>query len=199
METTLCWGAWLVGGGALALGFGLGLLSRRRVLRISALRRAGEPGTESALEGLPALRGARQLWVVPDTAAQERLILAATALAACHRPVLLAPAPASRAALEPSDAPPAIVRLEELRPTVEELLEAARSLAWMGPPLLLVQGADALEEISEGEASDTVVRDLLADCPNSYDLLIIELDTTPMRTEPQARIGAEHPALVPTS
>jgi len=197
MDPILGWGAWLVGGAALGLGFGLGLLSRRRALRISPLRRAGRPSQEGALEDLPALRGERQLWVVPDTAAQERLILRGAGHAAQQRPVLLAPAPASRSTLEPSAAPPAIARLEEPRPTVDELLEAASSLAWMGPPLLLVQGAAALEETSEGEASDTVVRDLLADCPETCDLLVVELDRAPTRTEPRARLDAKHPALVP--
>ncbi len=197
MEPILGWGAWLAGGAALGLGFGLGLLSRRRALRISPLRRAGKPAQEVALEDLPTLRGERQLWAVPDTSTQERLILAITAHAARHRPVLLAPAPASRATLEPGGAPPAIARLDEPRPTVDDLLEAARSLAWMGPPLLLVQGAAALEETSEGEASDAVVRDLLADCPPAYDLLVVELDKASTRTEPQARIAAEHPALAP--
>ncbi len=189
MEPLLPWWTWLVAVILLAVGFGLGLLSRRWLLRVSSSCRAGMPELEPAIEGLPRLGDARQLWVLPDLEQRRSLTVRLAGHVGKHRPVLLVCSERERDAVAPSLHAPAIAWLSEERPSVEDVLLAARPLAWMGRPLVVVYGAAALEEVAEDEEADEVVAELLQDCPHDLDLLVLELEGQPLRRQPDHRVG----------
>ncbi len=165
----------------------MGLLSRRRLLRLDPLQRAALETTETGLDGLPAVHGARQVWVVPDEPAHMAVLARVAEHVATHRPVLLVAAEPCLRAVQAQVEAPSIAWLSTARPTVKQVLLAARPLARMGRPLLLVHGSTSLEQASEEETPDAVVRELIEECPDDMDVLVLELAATPLRLKPTYR------------
>ena len=110
-------------------------------------------------------------------------------------PVVLQPTQASRAFFAERLQHPAIFWFEDDRPEVDDLLGAVDSLLWMGPVTLLVQGPGALEDHAEDEAPDAVLRELVEECPEAVQLLVVVPEGTYLYRPAKVQLNAEDPRL----
>jgi hypothetical protein len=161
------------------------------------LRWAGALRDAPTLAGLPPIEGQRQAWLLPDDQAVLELSAALIGPLAARGPLLLAPRPDGREALEPALTGRWLAhRLEDDRPPdPRRLLRAAKGLARAGrglgleaAPVLLVQGQQALEPALEDEQPDAVIRELLADAPEALSVLVLCTGETLAELEPSATL-----------
>lgn len=76
-------------------------------------------------------------------------------------------------------APEGVRRMEEARPSVEAVLDAAAALSLFGPVRVVVEGADALEAPEKKESSSAVLAALLARATTGVAVVLREGDVPP--------------------
>lgn len=164
-----------------ALGFALVARLQRRAGRTSQLRPVGGDAAPRAPWPGVRLEGRGQIWQAPDEASVRRALIELSRAAAAGVPVLIAPRSASRQAIvEELETTPGTHWLPEDRPGSERLLDAAFAHHHGRPPLVVVEGPDALEAPAPGEAPDAVLAELLTLKPKELGVVILttpELDT----------------------
>ncbi len=166
--------------GGAALGFFIG---RRHARARHGLVR---PGRRPAI---PGLREGLAVWVLPghDLRAPAAAALAARGALGC--PTLLLPRPAERSYHRGLSAgPPGLAWLDEERPTSAQVLRAAASICPGGPMLLVVEGAPSLEQVSDDEPADAVLKELVEQREDRQALVILLLEGEQSSLEPTARL-----------
>jgi hypothetical protein len=163
-------------------------LTRRRPTTVHAVP-VGRGAAVPLPVGLPALGDDQCIWLVPDDVHQRQAAEALARALAQERTVLLAPRPSSRAWLaERFAGERQVMWLEDGNPTCERLILAAEALPPSLRVVVLVEGAQALEEPSADEPTDAVVQELLQLSELPTVVLLSELDRLPVR--PTLRLRA---------
>ena len=76
-------------------------------------------------------------------------------------------------------APEGVRRMENARPSVEAVLDAAAALSLFGPVRLVVEGADAMEAPARRESSTAVLESLLKQATTGVAVVLREGDARP--------------------
>lgn len=184
---------------ALAVGGGLGWFGIRLLLR-----RLAAPATPSPFAGRGAptvaslpLAGEARVWLLPDAPTQRALLLWLAQRGAEAVPVLVVPAAGSRAWLAQALTGQAAVSwLPEDRPPSGELLYAAHGLHHGQPPLVLVQGLEALQQADDDEPQDAPLAELLSLRPPELGVVVLCTPDDPLSEPPDLRLELDGTALV---
>ena len=158
------------------LGFGLGValagfLLRR--FRPGAKVRMGQPAKSPVHVDLI---GEVRAWRVPDAGVRRPVLACVARELAPFHPVVLVPLPGNRAAYsEDLRGVAGVSWVPNDRPGPAQILEACKELAFIGPPVVLLEGAGAVEPPREDEEEEAVVADLFNDRPPSVSVLLVLL------------------------
>jgi hypothetical protein len=158
----------------LAAGALGGFMVRTRQQTVSLLSPLGSRPRPDLPSALPSIRGARQIWSVPDSASMAQVGVALTTRLAGTGPVVIAPMPEHRESYAQALGNQiGVAWLREQRVEIAMLLQGAPCLKSFGRVTIIVEGVGALEEAGGDEPINAVVADLL-DCPSDdMDLLIL--------------------------
>ncbi len=137
--------------------------------------------------GFPPLKAEAQLWLVPDAHAQRMAVMAVSSLLADRGPVLLLPRTSSRpemaSLLRSVDG---IYWMDRERPEVSRMLRVVETLERLGPPAIVVEGTEALEEPATDEPADAVLEEAIECC--QLDVIIILLESDMLPRQPELRL-----------
>ena len=200
MEPELILAALLLGL-ALATGGAVGWwavrLGLRRLGRASTPRPVADQAAPAPLAPGIELAGRGQVWELPSAPWQRALIRHLALHSAAGVPVLVVPAPGQRDLLAQQLAGLAAVCWPPLdQPPSKLLLEATATLRHTLPPLVLVQGLEALQQAEPEEPHDAPLLELLAMRPAELGLLVLCTPDQPLSHTPELRLEADGAALV---
>ncbi|MFT5685658.1 MAG: hypothetical protein ACI8RZ_006612, partial [Myxococcota bacterium] len=157
----------LVGLIALIAGLLLGRAWARRGAPLPLASVGGDPTPTVLVVG-----GLQQTEVLPDDDARTMRLIALASTLAEAGPVLVVPREVSRPALSQALSEVGGVRwLTTPRPLTEHILAAAALLAHAGRPVVLIEGAGALEPHAEDEPPGALLAELLEDA--TVDVVVL--------------------------
>ncbi len=157
----------------LVLGINLGPVLKRRLWRRKRSARSTNAAQVSLPTGLPPLDRPR-LWVCPDDELRgQATMLVLEHLAQRHAVLVVLPAQRLETCGPLLDRLPVIMVPTMGRPSVSQLLAAWLEGGSGRPPIVLVEGLDALEETMQDEPRDAVVEELLDEAPSDAPLLVL--------------------------